>query len=420
MLSPQIIKSVTSAIFVMQHVSISFYQRRKESTKDVAINCRITIQGKRLDISTGLKISPQLFDTSRNMALGRSSQASNVNRRLDMLKTEINSIIIKYDHANEKLTKEKLKNELAGRAEKSKSLLFVYRMHNKDIAKRIGHGYSDATLEKYNLTKAHVSNFLQVDSGNSDIELSELNFGFINRFENYLLYDQKNAVSSVNKHTQRLKKVINYGILNELLDKDPFIRHRPIKDKKKEIIFLDDEELKLVEDKVFEIERLARVRDFFIFCCYTGLAFKDVQQLSYKNIVKDQDGDLQIIYKRQKTGKDILIPILPKALNIIEKYRNDPIAISEGSVLPIPSNVKFNAYLKEIADMCGIKKNLTVHIARKTFATTVLLLNDVPIETASELLGHSSIKMTQQLYGKIVNKKVKRDISKLRQKLAIN
>ena len=205
--------------------------------------------------------------------------------------------------------------------------------------------------------------------------------------------------------------------MNEWLEKDPFLRHRPVKEESKEIIFLDDDELRTIEEKVFSIERLSRIKDFFIFCCYTGLAFRDVQQLTKDDITKDLDGELQINYRRQKTGKIISIPLLPKALEIIRKYKDDPISVSEGKLLPIPSNVKFNAYLKEIADLCGIEKNLTVHTARKTFATTILLLNDVPMETASELLGHYSVKMTQQLYGKIVNKKVKRDIRKLKEKL---
>ena len=401
----------------MQRINISFYQRRKESKKDVAINCRITIDSKRLEISTGIKINPSFFDVSRNMAKGRSSEAILANRRLDQFRAEINKIIIKYDNDDKKLSIEKIKNELTGKKVKSQSLLYVYRMHNKYIAKRIGHDYTDSTLEKYNLTKSHIEKYMEKEHDLTDFELSELNYGFISNFENYLFSNQRNSVSSVNKHTQRLKKIINFAIMNEWLEKDPFLRHRPVKEESKEIIFLDDDELRTIEEKVFSIERLSRIKDFFIFCCYTGLAFRDVQQLTKDDITKDLDGELQINYRRQKTGKIISIPLLPKALEIIRKYKDDPISVSEGKLLPIPSNVKFNAYLKEIADLCGIEKNLTVHTARKTFATTILLLNDVPMETASELLGHYSVKMTQQLYGKIVNKKVKRDIRKLKEKL---
>ncbi|MCK5208923.1 MAG: site-specific integrase [Cyclobacteriaceae bacterium] len=402
----------------MQRVNLSFYQRQNKSVKDVTIYCRITINGKRLDISTGVKINPYIFDTSKNHAKGRSFQAVQVNTRLDQLRSEINGIIIKYDQKGKKLTIDLLKSDLTGKNEKTKSLQYVYRMHNKDISLRIGNGYSDATLEKYNLTKYHLEQYLLKNYNSSDQQLSELNYGFISGFEGFILNDKKNSISSTNKHTQRLKKVINFAILNEWMDRDPFIRHRPIKEESKEIIYLDDEELKAIEDKEFEIDRLAKVRDFFVFCCYTGLAFKDVLTLTKKDITKDIDGELQLVYKRQKTGKIIFIPLLPKALEIIEKYKDDQMTTMSCKLLPIPSNVKFNAYLKEIADVCGINKNLTVHTARKTFATTVLLLNDVPMETASELLGHYSVKMTQQLYGKIVNKKIKRDINKLKEKLA--
>lgn len=404
----------------MYHYTLRFYQRIKQSSKDIPVYCRLTFLGSRLDLAVGAKVNPSLFDSNSQSAKGKSQAAIQTNRRIDQLKSEINKVVSKYEIENKPLSISQIKEELSGKKSKAHLLLRVFHRHNKSISKLIGNGYSDATFEKYQLTKFHLANFISKNFDDLDIPVIDLNYGFISEFENYLLSDLKNAVSSVNKHTQRLKKVINYSILHDIVEKDPFIKHKPIKEITKKIVFLDDDELKALENKEFPIERLSRIRDFFVFCCYTGLAFSDVHSLTKENLVKDSEGDQQIVYTREKTGKTIYIPLLNQARDILKKYASEMQYQSSDKLLPIPSNVKFNAYLKEIADLCGINKNLTVHTARKTFATTVLLFNDVPMETASELLGHYSVKMTQQLYGKIVNKKVQRDIKKLRTKLISN
>ncbi|MDZ7605407.1 MAG: site-specific integrase [Cyclobacteriaceae bacterium] len=401
----------------MQRVSTSFYQRNKEADKQVPINCRITFLGRRLDISTGIKISPNLFDSSKGIVKGKSIQAFQANTRIDQFRNQINGILIRYDQDGKELTFDMLKNELTGKSLQANSLFSAFRMFCKNISKKIGKGYADATLEKYLLTMRHLESFVANKYSTTEFGLNELNYTFISGFEGYLLANKNGSVSSVNKHTQRLKAIIKFAIQNEWIEKDPFIRHSPLKEKSNEIVFLDTEELAIVESKEFPIERLGRIRDFFIFCCYTGLAFQEVLNLSTENITRDFEGDLQITYRRQKTGKNIVVPLLPKAIEILEKYKADPGTSGTNKILPVPSNVKFNAYLKEIADICGINKNLTVHVARKTFATTVLLTNDVPIETVSELLGHYSIKLTQKVYGKIVNRKVKEDMTRLKRRL---
>ena len=213
-----------------------------------------------------------------------------------------------------------------------------------------------------------------------------------------------------------MKQVVNDAIKNNWISENPFKNHT-IKKTKKEIIFLDEDELKSIKEKKITIERLAAVRDIFVFCCYTGLAYNEVQELEPSNITKGIDGEDWIVMIRRKTDTKIRVPLLTDAEELIEKYRKDPLSINRGKCFPVLSNQKMNAYLKEIADLCGIDKELTTHIARKTFATTVTLLNDVPIETVSEVLGHSNIRITQEAYGKVVDKKVSRDMKELSEKL---
>jgi site-specific recombinase XerD len=215
-----------------------------------------------------------------------------------------------------------------------------------------------------------------------------------------------------------MRKIVNYCLKSGWLQKDPFFGYKMAQ---KEVVrqYLTETELKTLADKKFVIDRLSQVRDVFLFSCYTGLAFIDVFQLTSDNIGIGVDGNQWIFTSRQKTDTPSRIPLLPQAKAIIEKYKDHPKCINENKLLPILSNQKMNAYLKEIADMCEINKPLTFHIARHTFATTVTLSNGVPIETVSKMLGHRSIKITQH-YAKILDKKVSEDMLVLKAKLYNN
>ena len=218
------------------------------------------------------------------------------------------------------------------------------------------------------------------------------------------------------KYVKLFKKIIRIGLGNGWIEKDPFINYKE-KSKEVEREFLKDFELKAIEEKEFSIHRLQQVKDVFVFCCHTGLAYVDVEKLSKQYIVRGIDGGNWIQQNRTKTDTRSSIPILPPAEVILEKYAHDPYCVANGKLLPVSSNQKMNAYLKEIADVCGITKNLTVHLARHTFATTVTLSNDVPIESVSRMLGHRSIKTTQH-YAKILDRKVSNDMQLLRKKYA--
>jgi site-specific recombinase XerD len=205
-------------------------------------------------------------------------------------------------------------------------------------------------------------------------------------------------------------------LANGWLNKDPFANYKA---KVKEVVreFLSEAEIEQMMNKEFVSERLELVRDIFVFSCFTGLAYIDVKQLTLDNISLGIDGDKWIFKNRQKTDTASKIPLLPTAKDIIDKYADYPVCKNEKRLLPILSNQKMNAYLKEIADVCGIKKDLTFHIARHTFATTITLSNGVPLETVSKMLGHTSLKTTQH-YAKILDKKISEDMMILKSKFA--
>ena len=241
--------------------------------------------------------------------------------------------------------------------------------------------------------------------------LTNLNLNFIDEFEFYLKTEKDHQQITVNKVIQRLKGVFKSAVGEQLIDKNPFYGHRPKRVKNK-VIYLTQEELKLLENKPIKQVRLDMIRDCFVFCCYTGLAYKEMANLKSEHIKKGFDGLKWIQMTREKTDKIISIPLLPKPLQLLNKYKD----LKCENLLPIVSNQRFNSYLKEIAAIVGVNKNLTHHMARKTFASTVLLYNDVPMEIVSELLGHSSLKITQAHYGKVVQSKVSEQMINLSKK----
>jgi len=241
-----------------------------------------------------------------------------------------------------------------------------------------------------------------------------LNLQFLDDFDYYLKTEKHQKQITVNKEIQRLRTPIKRAISEGFIDRDPFILYKS-KTVRKTVIFLTTEELKTLEEAVLQQKRLRTIQDLFIFCCYTGLAYNEMSHLEKKNIQLGFDDTNWIQMKREKTQRQISIPILPKAQEIIEKYSTD-----SNCIFPSISNQKFNSYLKEIADITGIEKRLTHHIARKTFASTVLLFNDVPMEIVSELLGHSNMVITQESYGKVVQKKVSEEMKRLKFKIGQN
>tara|TARA_R110002072_G_scaffold286760_1_gene451875 strand:- start:34 stop:816 length:783 start_codon:yes stop_codon:yes gene_type:complete len=251
-----------------------------------------------------------------------------------------------------------------------------------------------------------------------DIFVQEIDLKFINGFEYYLKVKNIGNQNTITKYLTNLKKITRIAYANDWISKDPFF-HWKAKWKTVERDFLSELDIQKLIKKDLPVPRLFLVKDIFLFCCFTGLAYVDVQKLSQNDIVIGIDGERWIKTKRTKTDTRSNIPILPTAEVILEKYKGHPNIIDSDKVLPVLSNQKMNAYLKEIADLCGINKNLTFHLARHTFATTVTLTNGVPIESVSKMLGHKSLKTTQH-YAKILDRKVSDDMRLLRQKIEIS
>ena len=273
-----------------------------------------------------------------------------------------------------------------------------------------------ATTRHYRVTEGKVRTFLKHQYSRSDIPLNQLNHRFATEFEHFLKTEQGLDHNTVMGHLKYLKKVANIAVTYDWLDKNPFQNFR-CSTREVPCEFLTAEELARLAEKSLSMRRLAEVRDIFIFSCYTGYAYSDVLKLTPDHVLTGIDGEKWIMTRRNKTDTKSNVPLLPQAMAILNKYAQDPEAVAASKLLPVKSNQKINAYLKELADLCEIKKPLTFHIARHTFATTVTLTNGVPIETVSAMLGHRNLRTTQ-IYAKVVEHKVSEDMKRLRERLS--
>lgn len=399
-------------------LSILFYIKRAKSNSDgkSPIYLRITVNGRRTEFSVKRTVDPEKWSSIQNKMKGNSEEARTINTYLDILKSRIYEIQKDLIHSGKRVDGEVIKNEILGINEKRRMLIPIFEEHNDRMQSLIGKEYAKGTLSRYNTCLSHVKEFLKWKYNISDIEITDIDHSFIADFEFFLRTQKSCANNSAVKYIKNFGKIIRTCLANRWLVYDPFISYDS-KFIEVERGFLDDDEMDRLSSKNFTIERIDQVRDIFLFSCYTGLAYIDTKNLKKSNIGMGIDGNKWIFTSRQKTRTISNIPLLPQAEAIIDKYKNHPYCQVTGSLLPVLSNQKMNAYLKEIADLCGINKKLTFHIARHTFATTITLSNGVPIESVSKMLGHRSIKTTQH-YAKILDSKVSNDMNILKEKLS--
>ena len=387
-------------------------KNRKNKKNQSPLFCRITLNGNRKQISTGINIESEHWDTKNQVILNSHKSAILYNSQLDKIKSKVNSIYMILRLQENPFSIEDIHDKYFGKElKKSEFILSYYKQYLSKIEKLVGLEIKDNTYNKFVYVGNHLEAFLKWKYKKTDYPLKELSLQFLSDFDYYLKTEKKQEQITINKTIQRLRTPIKQAISEGYLDRDPFILHKS-KTVRKTVIFLTTEELKTLEEAVLLQKRLSLIQDLFVFCCYTGLAYNEMAHLEKQNIQIGFDNINWIQMKREKTQRQISIPILPKAQEIIEKYSTD-----SNCIFPSISNQKFNSYLKEISAITGIEKRLTHHIARKTFASTVLLYNDVPMEIVSELLGHSNMTITQESYGKVVQKKVSEEMKKLEKKL---
>lgn len=376
---------------------------------------RITVDGVAKEMVTHRKCEPERWNAQSQRVKGMKLEHKMLNAHLDTLERKVHDVKVQLIESGKPITSAILRNALLGIEDDTRTILDVFRDHNKQMKALVGKEFSPGTLQRYETSLEHTRSFIQWKYNKEDMDIRSLNFEFVTEYEFWLKSVRKCNHNTAIKYISNFRKIVNRCIRNGWLTKDPFLGFKMTK-REVERIALTHEELKAMASKEFVMERLNLVRDIFLFCCFTGLAYSDVKKLKRSEIGKGIDGNKWIFTSRKKTETASRIPLLPVSAEILNKYEEHPQCVNEGKALPVPSNQKMNAYLKEIADVCGISKNLTFHIARHTFATTVTLSNGVPIETISKMLGHTNLKTTQ-IYAKVMDKKISDDMNTLKNRL---
>lgn len=394
--------------------NVAFIIRRNQVNKDgkCAIMVRITVNGDYERVNSTLSIEPDLWDSTAAKAIGRTTKILAFNKRIEEIRYTIQNHYYELQNTQGYVTAEMVKNAYMGVTAREESLMALYEEFLADTKKMVGINRSDKTYQKYERCRRRVVEFMKKKYNITDIPLKELKPKFLSDFEVFLATEYNCKQNTVYKFLQLLRMVLIKAQREGISFPDPYLSYK-MKQEKVDRGYLSEDEVIAIATKEISIKRLDQVRDVFIFACYTGLAYADIATLRADNIQKMFDGKLWIITHRQKTKTNVNVPLLPMAEKILRKYEG---CYLDGVLLPVLSNQKTNAYLKEIADICGIEKNLTFHLARHTFATTMTFGKGVPIESVSKMLGHTNIQTTQ-IYARITNEKISHDMENLAKNL---
>ncbi len=394
---------------------------KRTKNKQAPLYARITADRKKLNISLKTRVDTRYWDPKKQRVKGTGEKARTINQYLDEVHSKLFQCYQELRFEDKRITPQVVKSKFIGDEKiEHHTLKSIMEYHNINMFSKLHYN----TSRLYLTSQKYILLFLKKKYKVEDLELADLDYKFILDFENFLRnhkprhYQQKIGNNAVMKHIQRLRRMISLAHQLEWIDRDPFHRF------KQKLVptyrgFLNAKELQQIEELKMKSLRLRTVRDLFVFSCYTGISYIDLMLLTDKSLVLGMDKTIWVVTQRQKTRNSVKIPLLTKAIAIIEHYNFDKRSRMSGTLFPKISNQKVNAYLKEIAVLAGIEKNLTFHMARHTFATTVTLTNGVPIETISKMLGHSKLTTTQ-IYAKVLERKVCDDMQALRQKLENN
>lgn len=399
---------------------VLFFLKKTKLLKngEASVCMRITVNGTRVENNIRKSIDPALWSQAKETARGKSRRACDLNTYIEEARIKLYQIFCELEQQNRPVTAHLLQELFFGqeKPEKVRTLLGTMQEHNDQCRALIGTDYALITVRRYESCRRYLAELIRQRYGKEDLPLAEVNGELVRAFAFYLKTEKGCQQNTVIRYMKCLKKITNLARANDWMAKDPFLG---IRFHEKEVVreFLTMDELQTIYRKEFPLERLTLVRDVFIFAAFTGLAFIDVQQLAPEHIVRDNNGNLWIRKPRQKTKNMCNIPLLDIPQEILRKYANHPTCRKKGVLLPVPCNQKMNSYLKEIADICMIRKNLTTHCARHSYATSVCLANGVSLENVAKMLGHSNIKMTQH-YARVLDSSILRDMNQVQAALS--
>lgn len=400
------------------YFSVLFFIKKSKLLKngEAPICLRITVNGQRAEVQIKRSVDVRKWNNKKECATGKDRQSQELNHYIDTVRARILQIHRELEMDGKAITAEIIKQQYYGENNKPKMLLEVFNEHNKKCRDLLGKDYVLGTVLRYERTVTYLTEYMKKDYRISDLPIRELDQAFITGFEHFIKTEKSCAQNATVKYLKNLKRIARIALANKWMDTDPFFdiqfKYTPTNRE-----FLVEEEIRLLLEKGFSIPRLEVVRDIFVFCCFSGLAFTDVQHLRTEHIFCDNKGEYWIRKPREKTNNMCNIPLLDIPKQILEKYKNHPECLRKGCLLPVPSNQKMNGYLKEVGELCGIQKTLSTHVARHSFAC-LTLANKVSMESIAKMLGHTDIRTTK-IYAKVLDQTISDEMQTLKQKFAI-
>ena len=401
-----------------QTFNVLFFVRRTKLKKsgDTPIMLRITIEGQLAEIQLKRDVKPNYWNQAKERCTGKDSASLEINRYLESVKLRLFEIHRKMEEEGKLINPNEIKRKFLGLDEEHKMFFQVFQEHNDKCRELIGKDYAKVTVSRFDTCLKYFREMSIAQYQRKDIPLKEVTNGMIHDYIHFLKAEKGLQENTVIRYMKTVKKVLNIAVNYDWIQKNPFGNIR-FHEKEVNKEFLTKEELEILRTKIFEIPRLELVRDVFLVQCWTGLAFIDVSELKEEHLVPDNEGNLWIRKERHKTGIMCNVPLLDVPMEIIEKYKEHPLCQKRGILLPVLSNQKMNSYLKEIADMCGIKKNLSTHTGRHTFCSVVTLANGVSLENIAKMVGHTNTRMTVR-YAKVLDQSILRDMQGVKESFA--
>lgn len=394
---------------VRSSFSILFFIRESRVRKDgtASIEVVLTVNGERCAFSTCKRVKSCNWDKTKQQVKGKDEESVSLNNYLKAIKVKLYQKEAELLDRGFIITAELLRDAYFDKVEllKEKSLFEVFEEHNRGQEKLVGNGVSKATYWISVYTVRLLKEFVKQKYGREDLYLRELNLNFIQSFHSFLRVDKRMAQNSSTKYLKLLKKIINLAVANSYMMTNPFMAYK-VEREPVEIDFLDEEELRKIINFDAPLQRLERAKDMFLFGCFTGLSYIDIKTLAPEHFEKDSSGRIWVKKRRVKKGILSRVPLLPVAKLILDKYKGGE------KLLPIQDPADINKYLKDIAILCDIKKRITFHTSRHTFASTVTLANNISLEVVSKMLGHTNTRMTNH-YAKLIDKCIGEQMDKL-------
>lgn len=389
--------------------AILFFIRESRVRKDgtTSIEVVLTVNGERCSFSTGKKVKVTSWDKNKQLVKGKDEEAMSLNNYLKAVKAKLYEKEAELLDRGFVITAQLLYDAYFDKVEclKEKSLLSILEEHNAERKAMVGKTVAPATYWVFEYTERLLKEFIQSKYQRDDLYLRELNLSFIQGFHSFLLGEKKMGQNSSTKHLKFLKKLLNLAVSNSYISYNPVNAYK-VEREPVEIDFLDEEELRKIINFDTPIPRFERAKDMFLFGCFTGLSYIDIKTLTAEHFEKDATGRIWIKKRRVKTGVLSRIPLLPIAKLILDKYKGGD------KLLPIQDPADINKYLKDIAILCNIKKRITFHTSRHTFASTVTLANNISLEVVSKMLGHTNTRMTTH-YAKLIDRCIGEQMDKL-------